>query len=94
MSRPRIEQIDGQIGFFWQSHDGTAIHLPALVLRDDESEQLVPTHLEALDDALIDAAGRWSEILGCPSRIWSSVGSLTSGPISGKVRKMRAAQVQ
>lgn len=64
MSRPRIRQTDGQIGFHWETPDGCAISLPDLARLDDEPERLVPTHLEALDDVLIDAAGRWGEILG------------------------------
>jgi hypothetical protein len=35
-----------------------------LVVDDEEPDRLVATHLEALDDALIIAAGRFGEILG------------------------------
>jgi hypothetical protein len=38
--------------------------LQALVAEDDEPDRLVATHLEALDDALIDAAQRFGDILG------------------------------
>lgn len=62
--RPRIVQEDGQIGFYWSSPSGAAISLQALVAGDDEPDRLVATHLEALDDALIIAAGRFGEILG------------------------------
>ena len=64
MSRPRIVQTDDQIGFHWLTAAGEPVTLPALVRIDDEPERLVPTHLEALDDALIDAARRWGEFLG------------------------------
>jgi hypothetical protein len=61
---PQIRQADGQIGFYWVTADGRPVTLPELVAMDDEPERLVPTHLSALDDALIDAAGRWGEVLG------------------------------
>lgn len=64
MARPRIEQSDGQVGFHWVTPGGTAIALTDLVHLDDEPERLVPTHLEALDDAMIIAAGRFGEVLG------------------------------
>ena len=59
-----IRQADGQIGFCWVTPDGKPVALPELVATDPEPSRLVPTHLSALDDALIDAAGRWGEILG------------------------------
>lgn len=62
--RPRIIQEDGQIGFYWATPTGDPASLPALVALDDEADRLVATHLEALDDALIIAAGRFGEILG------------------------------
>ena len=55
--RPRIVQADDQIGFYWATPTGTPTSLQALVIEDDEPERLVATHLEALDDALIIAAG-------------------------------------
>jgi hypothetical protein len=64
VSRPRIAQADGQIGFHWVSPAGRPIALDDLVLEDEEPERLVPTHLEALDDSLIIAAGRFGELLG------------------------------
>jgi hypothetical protein len=64
VSRPQIAQADGQIGFHWVSPTGRAIALDELVLHDEEPERLVPTHLEALDDSLIIAAGRFGELLG------------------------------
>lgn len=62
--RPRIVQGDGQIGFHWATPTGSATSLGALVAGDDEPDRLLATHLEALDDALIIAAGRFGEILG------------------------------
>ncbi|TGD84809.1 hypothetical protein BayCH28_23030 [Mycolicibacterium sp. CH28] len=62
--RPRIVQTDDQIGFFWATSAGAPTSLQALVTVDDEPDRLVATHLEALDDALIIAAGRFGEILG------------------------------
>jgi len=64
MTRPRIAQADEQIGFYWLTREGSPTDLPTLVATDDEPDRLPPTHLEALDDALIDAAGRFGEILG------------------------------
>lgn len=64
MARPRIVQDEDQLGFYWATVDGRPITLPRLVEVDDEPEMLLPTHLEALDDALIIATGRYGEILG------------------------------
>jgi hypothetical protein len=64
MTRPVIVQDEGQVGFYWATPDGRPIGLDALVKTDDEPDRLLPTHLEALDDALIIAAGRFGEILG------------------------------
>jgi len=64
MARPRIVQEEGQPGFYWTTVDGQPIALPDLVEIDDEPEVLLPTHLEALDDALIIASGYFGEILG------------------------------
>ncbi|MEE6140211.1 hypothetical protein SKC41_28315 [Mycobacterium sp. 050128] len=62
--RPRIIQSEGQIGFYWNTSDGAPTTLPDLVMGDDEADRLMATHLEALDDALIIAAGRFGELLG------------------------------
>lgn len=62
--RPRIVQNEGQIGFYWATVMDEPTTLPELVIADDEPELLVATHLEALDDALIIAAGRFGQILG------------------------------
>jgi hypothetical protein len=61
---PHIRQADGQIGFYWVTAAGRPVTLPALVAVDDEPRRLVPTHLSALDDALIGAAGHWGAVLG------------------------------
>ena len=57
-------QTDEQIGFYWATPTGAPTSLQALVIDDEEPDRLVATHLEALDDALIIAAGRFGEILG------------------------------
>ena len=62
--RPQIAQTDHQIGFHWLSPSGAPITLPELIRHDDEPDRLVATHLEALDDAMIIAAGRFGELLG------------------------------
>jgi len=62
--RPRIVQTDEQIGFYWATPSGGPTRLQSLVVDDEEPDRLVATHLEALDDALIIAAGRFGEILG------------------------------
>ncbi|MET7401598.1 hypothetical protein ABZS66_49775 [Dactylosporangium sp. NPDC005572] len=64
MSRPSIAQTDEQIGFHWLTEDARPIGLADLVQTDPEPERLLPTHLAALDDALIDAAGRFGRLLG------------------------------
>ncbi len=62
--RPRIIQHDNQIGFSWATSAGTPTTLSVLVAVDDEPSRLCATHLSALDDALIDAARRFGELLG------------------------------
>lgn len=62
--RPRIIQADGQIGFHWVTAAGAPASLLELVAGDREPDRLVATHLEALDDALVIAAGRFGDILG------------------------------
>lgn len=64
MGNPRIEQRDEQVGFYWVSPDGRPATLATLVAVDDEPERLPPTHLSALDDSLIEMAGRFGEVLG------------------------------
>jgi hypothetical protein len=62
--RPRIVQTEDQIGFHWATPAGVPISLQDLVVGDEEPDRLVATHLEALDDALIIAAGRFGDVLG------------------------------
>ncbi|MFC4945113.1 hypothetical protein [Pseudonocardia sp. GCM10023141] len=62
--RPRIVQTEDQIGFHWATPVGEPTSLPDLVIGDEEPDRLVATHLEALDDALIIAAGRFGDVLG------------------------------
>lgn len=64
MVRPQIVQDEDQLGFYWATPDGRPIALPDLVAVDEEPEVLLPTHLEALDDSLIIATGRYGEVLG------------------------------
>lgn len=62
---PRIEATDDTIGFHWRSPDGEPMQLVQVVsLPGAEAERWLPTHLEALDDVLIDVAARFGEILG------------------------------
>ena len=61
---PHIRQANGQIGFYWVTPAGQPVTLAELMATDAEPLRLLPTHLSALDDALIDAAGRWGEVLG------------------------------
>lgn len=62
--RPRIVQTDDQIGFTWSTVDGRPTSLLELVEADEEPDRLAATHLAALDDALIDAARRFGDVLG------------------------------
>ncbi|AEA28473.1 hypothetical protein Psed_6377 [Pseudonocardia dioxanivorans CB1190] len=64
MARPRIVQTDEQIGFHWVTPGGTPVGLVDLVHLDSEPHRLVPTHLAALDDAMVLAAGRFGQVLG------------------------------
>lgn len=65
MTRPRIVQSEGQIGFYWASPtDAAPVSLRDLLAEDDEPDRLIATHLEALDDALIIAAARFGDLLG------------------------------
>lgn len=61
---PHLRQADGQIGFYWVTPAGQPATLSELVAADAGSPRLLATHLSALDDALIDAAQRWGEVLG------------------------------
>jgi hypothetical protein len=62
---PRIDAPEDCIGFHWRSPDGEAMRLAeVLALPGAETERWLPTHLEALDDVLIEVAGRFGEVLG------------------------------
>lgn len=62
---PRIVATDDRIGFHWCAPDGAALRLLQIVeLPDAEADRWLPTHLEALDDVLIEVAGRFGEVLG------------------------------
>lgn len=62
--RPRIIQGDDQIGFGWTTAAGLPATLTDLIASDDEPERLAATHLSALDDAMIDVARRFGQLLG------------------------------
>lgn len=62
---PRIHATDDRIGFHWVSPDGEPMSLGDTIgLPGAEADRWLPTHLEALDDVLIEIAGRFGEILG------------------------------
>lgn len=62
---PRIDAADDRVGFRWCSPDGEPLRLvDVLALPGAEPDRWLPTHLEALDDVLIDVAGRYGEVLG------------------------------
>ncbi|CAN5294517.1 hypothetical protein BH09ACT12_BH09ACT12_21870 [soil metagenome] len=62
---PSIHATDDRIGFPWLSPDGRALELAEVVrLPGAEADRWLPTHLEALDDVLIEVAGRFGEVLG------------------------------
>ena len=62
---PRIVSTDSAIGFHWASPDGLPLPLAAVIgLPGAEPDRWLPTHLEALDDVLIEVAGRFGEVLG------------------------------
>jgi hypothetical protein len=65
VTRASIHQTDDRIGFVWLDSTGRPATLAeAAAEPDSEPERLLPTHLEALDDALIEAAGRLGDVLG------------------------------
>ncbi|MDP4014104.1 MAG: hypothetical protein Q8P38_05755 [Candidatus Nanopelagicales bacterium] len=62
---PRIDATDDHIGFTWLSPEGRALRLRQVIaLPGAEPERWLPTHLEALDDVLIEVAGTYGEVLG------------------------------
>ncbi len=65
MTRATIHQTDDRIGFVWKDSAGRSATLASVAGElASEPERLLPTHLEALDDALISAAGTLGEVLG------------------------------
>lgn len=65
MSLPRIQSTDDRVGFHWASPEGDPMRLAQMIdLPGAEADRWLPTHLEALDDVLIEVAGRFGEILG------------------------------
>jgi hypothetical protein len=65
LSGPQISQSDDRIGFVWMSATGDRMTLVEVVTApDSEADRLLPTHLEALDDVLIDGTGRFGDMLG------------------------------
>jgi hypothetical protein len=65
MALPRIDTAEDVIGFRWLTPEGRPVRLDELLdLPDAEPIRWLPTHLEALDDVLIDVAGRFGEIIG------------------------------
>ncbi|GAB2773101.1 hypothetical protein GCM10027020_27970 [Nocardioides salsibiostraticola] len=62
---PRINTDPAIIGFHWSSSEGDPLRLVDVVdLPGAEADRWLPTHLEALDDVLIEVAGRFGELLG------------------------------
>lgn len=65
MALPRIDATDDRLGFLWRTPDGAPARLVDLLgLPDAEPHRWLPTHLEALDDVLIEVAARYGEIVG------------------------------
>ncbi|EON22095.1 MULTISPECIES: hypothetical protein [Nocardioides] len=65
MRLPQIDATDDQIGFRWLSSEGSVLPLREVIaLPGAEPDRWLPTHLEALDDVLIEVAGTYGEVLG------------------------------
>jgi hypothetical protein len=65
MTLAAIHQTDDRIGFVWRDSRGRAATLTDVSSEPgSEPERLLPTHLEALDDALIEGAGSLGDVLG------------------------------
>lgn len=107
---PRIVSTDSAIGFHWASPDGLPLPLGAVIgLPGAEPDRWLPTHLEALDDVLIEVAGRFGEVLGGgrgPARDeWddlaaayraidrASVEYVDALPVAGMEADLRAGQI-
>lgn len=62
---PRIQASDDRIGFHWVSPGGEPMPLGEVIrLPGAEADRWLPTHLEALDDVLMEIAGRFGDVLG------------------------------
>jgi hypothetical protein len=62
---PRIHATDDELGFHWRTPDDRPARLAELFdLPGAEPHRWLPTHAEALDDVLIEVAGRYGEVLG------------------------------
>lgn len=69
MTRASIHQTDDRLGFVWLDSQGRPASLSAVAVEaESEPERLLPTHLEALDDVLIAAAGSLGNVLGGADR--------------------------
>lgn len=65
MALPRIDATDDRLGFLWRTPEGVSARLVNLLELDDaEPHRWLPTHLEALDDVLIEVAARYGDIVG------------------------------
>lgn len=65
MALPLIATRGDGLGFAWRAPDGTPLRLAEVIaLPGAEPDRWLPTHLEALDDVLIEVASRFGEVLG------------------------------
>lgn len=65
MALPLIATREDGLGFAWRGPDGSPLRLAEVVaLPGAEPHRWLPTHLEALDDVLIEVASRFGEVLG------------------------------
>jgi hypothetical protein len=65
MTRASIYQTDARFSFVWMDSQQRPATLLAVISEpESEPERLLPTHLEALDDLLIAAAGAVGDVLG------------------------------
>jgi hypothetical protein len=62
---PQIDATDDRVGFRWLSSEGSVLPLREVIaLPGAEPDRWLPTHLEALDDVLIEVAGTYGDVLG------------------------------